>query len=96
MPDREYDVVVVGGSLAGCAAARLPALRGARVAVVDAPNLDSARPIAKWFGKLEMSSTIRPAAARGMVFVGDAVQASDPLFGVGCGWAFESADWLDE
>jgi 2-polyprenyl-6-methoxyphenol hydroxylase-like FAD-dependent oxidoreductase len=78
MPDREYDVVVVGGSLA------------------DAPSLDSARPIAKWFGKLEMPSTIRPAAARGMAFVGDADQASDPLFGVGCGWAFQSADWLDE
>src|ERR1700754_612472 len=32
MPEREYDVVVVGGSLAGCAAARLLALRGGRVA----------------------------------------------------------------
>ena len=31
-----------------------------------------------------------------MVFVGDAAQASDPLFGVGCGWAFQSADWLAE
>jgi 2-polyprenyl-6-methoxyphenol hydroxylase-like FAD-dependent oxidoreductase len=64
--------------------------------LADAPSLDSARPIAKWFGKLEMPSTIRPAAARGMAFVGDAAQASDPIFGAGCGWAFQSADWLDE
>ena len=64
--------------------------------LADAPNLDDARPVAKWFGKLEMPSTIRPAAARGMAFVGDAAQASDPIFGVGCGWAFQSADWLAE
>lgn len=64
--------------------------------LADAPSLDSARPIAKWFGKLEMPSTIRPAAAPGMAFVGDAAQASDPLFGVGCGWAFQSAAWLAE
>jgi 2-polyprenyl-6-methoxyphenol hydroxylase-like FAD-dependent oxidoreductase len=31
-----------------------------------------------------------------MAFDGDAAQAPDPLFGVGCGWAFQSADWLDE
>jgi 2-polyprenyl-6-methoxyphenol hydroxylase-like FAD-dependent oxidoreductase len=73
-----------------------PAVREHFRSLADAPSLDSARPIAKWFGKLEMPSTIRPAAARGMVFVGDAAQASDPLFGVGCGWAFQSADWLDE
>jgi menaquinone-9 beta-reductase len=64
--------------------------------LADAPSLDGARPIAKWFGKLEMPSTIRPAAARGMAFVGDAAQASDPIFGAGCGWAFQSADWLAE
>jgi menaquinone-9 beta-reductase len=64
--------------------------------LADAPSLDGARPIAKWFGKLEMPSAIRPAATRGMAFVGDAAQASDPIFGVGCGWAFQSADWLAE
>jgi 2-polyprenyl-6-methoxyphenol hydroxylase-like FAD-dependent oxidoreductase len=26
--------------------------------------------------------------------VGDAALASDPLWGVGCGWAFQSAEWL--
>ena len=73
-----------------------PAARAHFRSLADAPSLDSARPIAKWFGKLEMPSTIRPAAAPGMVFVGDAAQASDPLFGVGCGWAFQTADWLAE
>ena len=73
-----------------------PAVRAHFRSLADAPSLDGARPIAKWFGKLEMPSTIRPAAARGMAFVGDAAQASDPIFGVGCGWAFQSADWLDE
>ena len=73
-----------------------PAVRAHFRSLADAPSLDNARPVAKWFGKLEMPSTIRPAAARGMVFVGDAAQASDPLWGTGCGWAFQSADWLDE
>jgi 2-polyprenyl-6-methoxyphenol hydroxylase-like FAD-dependent oxidoreductase len=28
--------------------------------------------------------------------VGDSALATDPLFGVGCGWAFQSAEWLVE
>ncbi len=73
-----------------------PAVRAHFRSLADAPSLDDARPIAKWFGKLEMPSTIRPAATQGLAFVGDAAQASDPIFGVGCGWAFQSADWLAE
>ena len=73
-----------------------PAVRAHLRRLKDAPAFDSAQTVAKWFGKIEMPSTIRPAAARGMAFVGDAAQASDPLFGVGCGWAFQSADWLAE
>jgi glutathione S-transferase len=29
-----------------------------------------------------------------MAFIGDAALTSDPLFGVGCGWALQSAEWL--
>ena len=28
--------------------------------------------------------------------MGDAALTADPLFGVGCGWAFQSAEWLVE
>jgi 2-polyprenyl-6-methoxyphenol hydroxylase-like FAD-dependent oxidoreductase len=62
----------------------------------DAPDLDQARRTSKWFGKLDMPNALRPATARGMAFVGDAAQASDPIWGVGCGWAFQSAEWLAE
>ena len=52
--------------------------------------------VSKWLGKVELENQRRPAAARGMAFVGDAAQASDPVWGVGCGFAFQSADWLAE
>src|SRR2546421_78862 len=32
--------------------------------------------------------------APGLALVGDAALATDPLWGVGCGWAFQSAEWL--
>ena len=32
--------------------------------------------------------------APGLALVGDAALAVDPLFGVGCGWAFQSGEWL--
>jgi 2-polyprenyl-6-methoxyphenol hydroxylase-like FAD-dependent oxidoreductase len=47
-------------------------------------------------GKLKLPNVMRPAAAPGIAFVGDAALASDPLWGVGCGWAFQSAEWMAE
>jgi menaquinone-9 beta-reductase len=41
-----------------------------------------------------MPNKARPAAHSGVAFVGDAALATDPIFGVGCGWAFQSAEWL--
>ncbi len=60
----------------------------------DAPDLSDATRESKLLGKLDMPNVSRPAARPGMAFVGDAALASDPLWGVGCGWAFQSADWL--
>jgi flavin-dependent dehydrogenase len=65
-------------------------------ALPDAPDLNSAEQESKLLGKLEMPNVFRPAAQPGMAFVGDAALAADPLWGVGCGWAFQSADWLVE
>jgi flavin-dependent dehydrogenase len=60
----------------------------------DGPELAVAERESKLIGKLEMPNTMRPAARPGLAFVGDAALATDPLFGVGCGWAFQSAEWL--
>ena len=65
-------------------------------ALPDAPDLTTATRESKLLGKLELPNVIRPAARPGIAFIGDAALAADPLWGVGCGWAFQSADWLVE
>jgi flavin-dependent dehydrogenase len=60
----------------------------------DAPELGRATRESKLLGKIDVPNVSRPAARPGLAFVGDAALASDPLWGVGCGWAFQSADWL--
>jgi menaquinone-9 beta-reductase len=60
----------------------------------DGPNLADAERASKLIGKLEVPNLMRPAAQPGVAFVGDAALATDPSVGVGCGWAFQSAEWL--
>jgi 2-polyprenyl-6-methoxyphenol hydroxylase-like FAD-dependent oxidoreductase len=60
----------------------------------DGPDLDGAERASKLIGKLDVPNVMRPAARPGVAFVGDAALATDPSFGVGCGWAFQSAEWL--
>jgi len=45
-------------------------------------------------GKIDMTNRLRNPVAPGLALVGDAAMAADPLFGVGCGWAFQSGEWL--
>jgi 2-polyprenyl-6-methoxyphenol hydroxylase-like FAD-dependent oxidoreductase len=63
-------------------------------AMPDPVNLEGATRESKLIGKLKLPNVSRPAARPGLAFVGDAALASDPLWGVGCGWAFQSAEWL--
>jgi 2-polyprenyl-6-methoxyphenol hydroxylase-like FAD-dependent oxidoreductase len=60
----------------------------------DAPPIRSSRLVGDVLGKIEMPNRVRVVTAPGLALVGDAALATDPLFGVGCGWAFQSGEWL--
>jgi menaquinone-9 beta-reductase len=60
----------------------------------DGPDMSAATLESKLLGKLDLPNVLRPAARPGVAFAGDAALAGDPLWGVGCGWAFQSAEWL--
>jgi menaquinone-9 beta-reductase len=60
----------------------------------DGPDLSGAERVSKLIGKLEVPNVMRPAARAGVAFVGDAALATDPAFGVGITFAFQSAEWL--
>ncbi len=60
----------------------------------QAPRLSDAERVSKVMGYVDYGLVSRPAARPALAFVGDAALSSDPLWGVGCGWAFQSAEWL--
>ncbi|HWX46287.1 MAG TPA: NAD(P)/FAD-dependent oxidoreductase [Solirubrobacteraceae bacterium] len=62
----------------------------------DAPRLDPAKRESQVIGKLDMPNVRRRAWRPGLAFVGDAALAVDPLWGIGCGWALQSGEWLAE
>jgi menaquinone-9 beta-reductase len=62
----------------------------------DGPRIDPAKRVSKVLGKLEIPNVVRTPTQPGLALVGDAAIAADPLWGVGCGWAFQSAEWLSE
>jgi 2-polyprenyl-6-methoxyphenol hydroxylase-like FAD-dependent oxidoreductase len=97
-PDEDDLTVVV----AGFHRSRLPAVRAdpesayrrAVSCLPDGPDLTAAERASKLIGALDVPTVMRPPARAGLALVGDAAFAADPLFGVGCGWAFQSAEWL--
>jgi 2-polyprenyl-6-methoxyphenol hydroxylase-like FAD-dependent oxidoreductase len=65
-------------------------------ALPEAPSLRAGRLVSPILGKLDMTNRMRVPTAPGLALIGDAALATDPLFGVGCGWAFQSAEWLSD
>jgi 2-polyprenyl-6-methoxyphenol hydroxylase-like FAD-dependent oxidoreductase len=62
--------------------------------VPDAPPIRDARRLTPMQGKLDLTNVAHVPTAPGLALVGDAALAIDPLWGVGCGWALQSAEWL--
>ncbi len=62
----------------------------------DGPRLDPAKREGKVLGKLDATNERRRPAGPGFALVGDAAISADPVWGVGCGWAFQSGEWLAE
>jgi menaquinone-9 beta-reductase len=63
-------------------------------AVPEPPPIRESRCVGPVIGKIEMPNRIRGPIAPGLALVGDAALATDPVFGVGCGFAFQSGEWL--
>jgi menaquinone-9 beta-reductase len=58
------------------------------------PPIRESRLVEPLIGALKIPTVHRETTAPGLAFAGDAAMASDPLWGVGCGWALQSAEWL--
>lgn len=63
-------------------------------ALDDAPDFRHAERVSEVFVVRDYPNQSRPSVVAGMALIGDAAVSMDPLFGVGCGWAIQSADWL--
>ena len=60
----------------------------------DAPPIGASRMVSQPQGRLDMTNVAHTPAAPGLALTGDAALAADPLWGIGCGWALQSAEWL--
>lgn len=63
-------------------------------AMPDPLPIRDLRQVGQLLGKIEMPNKVRVPVAPGLALVGDAALTTDPLSGVGCGWALQSAEYL--
>ncbi|WP_106402060.1 NAD(P)/FAD-dependent oxidoreductase [Actinocorallia populi] len=65
-------------------------------ALPDAPPIDEGERVSKVVGTFDLPNVYRKPHRPGLALVGDAALATDPVWGVGIGWALQSAQWLAE
>lgn len=66
-------------------------------ALPDGPDLSAAERVTDVIGTTDYPSiTRRRIIGPGVALIGDAAMVGDPLWGTGCGWAFQSAEWLSD
>jgi flavin-dependent dehydrogenase len=59
-----------------------------------APALARAERVTPFMGMIEYPNINRSVFKPGLALIGDAALSIDPLWGIGCGWALQSAEWL--
>ncbi|MGA9874398.1 MAG: NAD(P)/FAD-dependent oxidoreductase [Solirubrobacteraceae bacterium] len=62
--------------------------------VPDAPPILTSRLTQPVQGKVDMTNVMHTQTAPGLALVGDAAGALDPLWGIGCGFALQTSEWL--
>jgi menaquinone-9 beta-reductase len=62
--------------------------------IPEAPPIAESRLVGEITGKIDMTNVVNTPTAPGFALVGDAASAVDPLWGVGCGFALQSSEWL--
>ena len=60
----------------------------------EPPPIRDGELVGSVMGKLDMTNRLRGPVAPGLALIGDAALAIDPLWGVGCGFAFQTAEWM--
>ncbi|MEY8014181.1 NAD(P)/FAD-dependent oxidoreductase [Mycobacterium servetii] len=61
----------------------------------DGPDVSKAERVSNVIGTQDYPFVTRKRiVAPGVALLGDAAMVGDPLWGTGCGWAFQSAEWL--
>jgi flavin-dependent dehydrogenase len=63
-------------------------------ALPRAPLVREGKRVTPFLGSIKLPNQSRPVTTPGLALIGDAALATDPLWGVGCGFAFRSAEWL--
>jgi 2-polyprenyl-6-methoxyphenol hydroxylase-like FAD-dependent oxidoreductase len=62
--------------------------------IPEAPPIAQSHLVGQVQGKIDMTNVLHRPTAPGLALVGDAAGALDPLFGVGCGFALQTSEWL--